>query len=76
MTTNVIEIEYVDFGAQGEYGLWGKVVARSIVTGWTPEEIEIEKAQMREILGDHVLTREVEIIPGTGELVPGTGDLA
>jgi len=62
--TNVIEIEYVDFGAQGEYGLWGKVVARSIVTGWTPAEIEAEKAQMRAILGDHIHAREVEIVPG------------
>ena len=54
MTSIVTEIVYVDYGVNDEYGYFGKVVARSKVRGWTEAEVEVEIAEMRAILGNHV----------------------
>lgn len=59
---NVVAIEYVDYGAQGEYGFFGKVVARSIVESMSRAEIDKEKAEMVEILGATVQAVEIESI--------------
>lgn len=56
---SVVEIEYVDYGAQGEYGFFGKVIARSDVRGMSNAEIAAEIRAMREALGEHVGTREI-----------------
>lgn len=61
MTKNVVTIEYVDYDEQ--YGMFGKVVARSDVRGYSPDRIEREKRDMVRILGGHVACREVEDIP-------------
>jgi len=61
----VIEIEYRDYGAQGEYGLWGKTVARSIVRGWTPEQIAVEVAEMLAELGSHIAPVVIEEVGPT-----------
>jgi hypothetical protein len=60
--TEVIFIEYVDHGAQDEYGFFGKVIARSDVRGFSQAEIDAEIAAMRRIVGEHVSTRYVEEI--------------
>ena len=62
MTENFVEVEYVDYGAQGEYDIFGKVVARSDVRGMTAEEIETEIREMTEILGNHIVARKVELV--------------
>ena len=59
----IIEVHYIDHGAQGEYGLLGKLVARSLVSGWSDEAIEAEIAEMKTILGSHVQAVKVEEIP-------------
>lgn len=53
-------IEFVDHGAQGEFGFFGKVVARSDVRGMTAAERAVEVAEMRAIVGEHVVAVEVE----------------
>lgn len=59
----VIEIEYIDHGTYiGEYGFFGKRVARSIVAGMSEAEIKDEVTEMKTILGDHVVAVEVELI--------------
>jgi hypothetical protein len=60
--TNIIEIEYVDHGVNGEYGFFGKVVARSIVAGMTATEIANEIAEMKKIVGEHCAARAVEVV--------------
>jgi hypothetical protein len=59
----IVEIEYVDHGVHGEYGFLGKVVARSIVRGLTDEARTAEIAEMKTLLGEHVVAREIEEIP-------------
>jgi hypothetical protein len=59
----IVEIEYRDYGTCGEYGMFGKVVARSDVSGMTKAEVDAEKVEMRTILGSHVVAIEVEVIP-------------
>jgi hypothetical protein len=54
----VIEIEYVDYGP--EYDLFGKVVAKSVVRGFTAEQIDAEITEMKQLLGDHIVARIVE----------------
>lgn len=61
---NIIEIEYVDHGAQGEYGFFGKIVARSNVRGLSMDEIAVEVEGMRDLLGHHVAVRPVEEVEG------------
>ena len=55
-----IEIEFVDYGIAGEYGFFGKIVARSDIRGMSAEEIEAEIAEMTEMYGDHIAARMVE----------------
>lgn len=57
-------IEFVDYGAQGEYGFFGKVVARSDVRGFTAEQVAAEIAAVKEIVGEHVRAIEVEQVAG------------
>lgn len=57
-----VEIEYVDYGAQGEYGFFGKRVARSIVRGYSEAQIIVEIEAMKVILGNHVSAIRVEEI--------------
>lgn len=59
---NVTGIEFVDDGVQGEYGPFGKVVARLDVRGMTEAEIVVAKAEMVAHLGAHVRVREVETV--------------
>jgi len=61
----VVSIEFVDYGAQGEYGLFGKVVAKLDVTDMTVEESVRQVGIMQGILGGHVVTREVEEVLAT-----------
>ena len=56
----IVGIHYVDYGVAGEYGIFGKVVARSDVRGMTEEEIELEKREMIGILGGHICPLIVE----------------
>jgi hypothetical protein len=58
----IVQIDYVDYGAQGEYGLLGKVVARSEVAGMSRAEIDDEVVAMKAKLGEHVVAVEVELI--------------
>lgn len=58
----IVEIHYVDHGVQGEYGFFGKTVAKSEVAGMTATEIEAEKAEMIAELGDHISAVEVELV--------------
>ena len=55
----IVEIEYKDYGAQGEYGFFGKTIAKSFVAGWTDAMIAEEIEAMKAILGDHVIPVEV-----------------
>ncbi len=57
----VDKIEFVDYGP--EYGFFGKVVATSDVRGMTDAEIEVEVAEMTEIVGAHCSPVVVEFIP-------------
>ena len=57
MTTAIVE--YVDYVC-GEYGLFGKVVARSDVRGFTEDEVAGEIVAMKAVLGEHVDDRVVE----------------
>jgi hypothetical protein len=60
----VLYIEFVDHGTyDGEYGFFGKVVARSDVRGMIVAEIEAEIKAMRRIVGQHVIARAVEEVP-------------
>jgi hypothetical protein len=60
----VVAIEYVDYGAQGEYGFFGKVVARSTeVREFTEEQIEKEIAEMKAMIGSHIQAVRVEEVP-------------
>lgn len=56
----ITKIEFVDHGAQGEHGFFGKVVATSDVRGFTATERAVEIASMRKIVGEHVAAVEVE----------------
>lgn len=58
-----IDIEYVDYGVQGEYGFFGKVVARTTGVDCCEEEIAHEIDQMKAMMGDHIVGRIVETIP-------------
>jgi len=63
---NYVEIDYVDYGVQGEYGFFGKVVAKSILAGpKTEAEIAKEIAEMKADLGDHCVAILVEVVPAT-----------
>ena len=55
----VTTIEFVDYDAC----FLGKVVARSDVRNMTAEERAAEVREMREILGSHIVAREVETVP-------------
>lgn len=58
MTVEVIE--FVDYGVQGEYGFFGKIVAKLDVVGMPTDMQEREIEAMQEILGWHVMPRVVE----------------
>jgi hypothetical protein len=60
----VVEIRYIDYGVAGEYGMFGKCVARSDVRGMTTEQIRAEKCEMKRELGQHIVPIEVEEVPG------------
>lgn len=62
MTVEVIE--FVDYGAQGEYGFFGKVVAKLDVVGMSDDVREREVAEMRRVLGDHVVEVVIERCTG------------
>lgn len=62
----VITVEYVDYGVRGEYGMFGKIVARSDVRGKTADEIAREVRYMRGILGEHVSAVYVEEVGALG----------
>ena len=64
MTTNTdeIRIDYVDYGVQGEYGFFGKVVARSYVGDLTEAEISKEISEVMELMGRHVVPVRVEYV--------------
>ena len=66
ITENVIYVEFVDPGAQGEYGFLGKVVARTNVRGMTTPEILDEVSSMRTVLGNHVTALFVEEVGAVG----------
>lgn len=53
-------IEYIDYGISGEYGWFGKVVAKSDVVGKDEEAIKQEIKGMLKILGGHVCPIRVE----------------
>lgn len=59
----VEEIHFIDYGAQGEYGLLGKVVAVSEVRGMSEAERKAEVEAVRAIVGEHVVAIELEVIP-------------
>jgi hypothetical protein len=60
--TTVTAIEFVDHGVQGEYGMFGKRVAKLDTIGMTEEMIAMEIEAMKAILGDHVAVIEIEEI--------------
>lgn len=59
----ITRVDFVDYGVQGEYGLFGKVVASSDVHEMDHEDILDEIAAMTEILGSHVVAVRVERVP-------------
>jgi hypothetical protein len=56
----IAAIEYVDYGVAGEYGIFGKVVARSDVRGMTEAQRVVEIREMRYELGSHIVARVIE----------------
>jgi hypothetical protein len=66
---NIVQIDYVDPGVQGEYGPFGKVIATSNVRGLGEEEISEEIRQMTHILGAHIHAVRVEEIPAFGGVI-------
>jgi predicted phosphohydrolase len=60
LTMTVEVIEYVDYGVCGEYGWFGKVVAKSDVIGKDEKAIQHEIKAMLKILGGHVCPIRVE----------------
>lgn len=61
-TMECIRIDYVDYGVNGEYGFFGKIVAKSDVSSLTEAEISKEISEMVEILGSHVVAVRWEYI--------------
>lgn len=61
----IVGYEIVDYGAQGEYGMLGKVVARLDVRGMSPSVAESELADLLSEFGGPgvVEAREVEEVP-------------
>lgn len=59
-----VAVEYVDIGAHGEYGFFGKLVATSDVRGKSDAEIGREIDEMLTILGadigNHISVRVIE----------------
>jgi hypothetical protein len=58
----IVTVEFVDHGVHGEYGIFGKVVARTEVRGMTETERATEIAEMHAIVGTHTAIVEVEEI--------------
>ena len=56
----VVAIEFRDHGAQGEYGFFGKTVAKLDTIGMTDDVIAMEVEAMKTILGEHVAVVEIE----------------
>lgn len=63
-------IEFIDYGAQGEYGFFGKVVAKLDTSGLTQAEIDEEIAAMRREHGNYLGVRTSEIVPGVEYRLP------
>lgn len=61
--TNVVWIDYVDPGVQGEYGFFGSRVANSYVRGLSEAERAAEREAMLDIVGRHCVAVEVEEVP-------------
>jgi hypothetical protein len=67
----IVELQVIDYGVRGEYGFFGKIVAKSTVRGYGPEMIEIEKSDLRDLFGVDTTTTyganisivEIEEIP-------------
>lgn len=59
----ITELHVIDYGAQGEYGFFGKTVCRSDVRDMTSEQIEAERQELRSLFGDHVSVVESETVP-------------
>jgi len=69
----ITRIEYVDYGAQGEYGLFGKVVVTSLLDGTeTAAERAYEVEKVLGFFGHHLVPREVEEIPAVDRFAPVT----
>jgi hypothetical protein len=60
----VVAVEFRDYGVYGEYGFLGKHVATLDATGLTADERATEVAAMTEVLGEHVVAVEVELVGG------------
>lgn len=58
----VTAIAFIDYGAQGEYGFFGKKVAETDVRGMTAEEVAAEVAAMHAIVGEHCTAIEIETV--------------
>lgn len=58
----VTAVEFIDYGVAGEYGFFGKVVAKTDVIGMTESEVEAEVAAMLVIVGDHCVAVKVETV--------------
>lgn len=59
---NLIELHVIDYGAQGEYDIFGKTLCRSDVRRMTPAQVEEEKQILRDMFGPHVSIVEVELV--------------
>ena len=59
----ITELHVIDYGAQGEYGLFGKTICKSNVRGFTNAQIEEEKDDLRFHFGGHVSIVESEEVP-------------
>lgn len=57
---HIVTVEFVDHGVHGEFGIFGKVIARTDVRGMTEAEREAEVAEMFEIVGAHCTAVFVE----------------
>ncbi len=62
ITEHTVTVEFVDHGVAGEFGIFGKVVARTEVRGMTEAEIVAEVAEMHAIVGEHCTAVFVEEI--------------
>ena len=47
----IVALHVIDYGVRGEYGFFGKLVAKSTVRGYTPSQIKIEKNKLHSLYG-------------------------